>query len=274
MIAYHGREDLKAAFLAQIAQHETADRIVRGVYSKDGQDETLEFTGGCAVGCSLQSLAVIEGLATIDHSDHTLYERYLGVPQMLARLEDRIFEGLPEAEAQAWPRRFAEAIRPGADLAMVGPRFLYDLLSDPAGAVQRRAQTTPRVKAAVDGVMALFVRWVESGTKPSATEWREARSAAYAAAADASAADADAYAAAADASAAAADAYAADADAAYAADAAAYAAYTDAAAAYAADAAAAAAYAAAYAAARASRSQECQRQSVSLLRLLGEAGRT
>ena len=77
---------------------------------------------------------------------------------MLAYLEDRIFQGLPEADAMAWPRRFSEAIPPGADLSMVGPRFLHDLLAADDGAVQRRCATDDRVKAAVAGVSALFVR--------------------------------------------------------------------------------------------------------------------
>ena len=39
MIAYHGRENLKVAFLAQIAQHEAADRIVRGVSTRRLDDD-------------------------------------------------------------------------------------------------------------------------------------------------------------------------------------------------------------------------------------------
>ena len=247
LIAYHGKPDLKAAFLAQIAQHEAADQIMRGTYAgtKNGHPAF------CAVGCSLESLRVIEGLSEIEHGAHGLYEHYLGVPIMLAHLEDRIFEGLPEADAMAWPRRFSEAIPPGADLSMVGPRFLHDLLTADDGAVQRRCATDDRVKAAVAGVSALFVRWLETGTKPSVTEWREPRSAAYTAADAADAAYAAAYAADAYAAAyAAADAYAAYAAAAYAASAAASADAAD---------------------ARAARSQEFSRQSVSLERLLREA---
>lgn len=191
MLAYHGRPDLKAAFLEQIGLHEAADRIQHVGYAEFKQNGVAVFTGGCAVGCSLESMRVIEGLSSIEHSDHALYERYLGVPLMLARLEDRIFEGLPIADSLRWPRQFAEAIRPGSDLSMVGPRFLHDLLTAEDGAVQRRAAKHARVKAAVDGVSALFVRWFETGVKPPLADWQQARSAAASASA---AADAYAYA--------------------------------------------------------------------------------
>jgi len=208
MLAYHNRPELKSAVLAQLAQHREADRIKKGHYWERGK--------GCAVGCTLESLRQIEGLAELAHADHALYERYLGVPMMLARLEDGLFEALPNGTSQAWPERFAAAIRPGADLSMVGPKFLHWLLSDADGPVQRQCAKRLALAASVQRVIDLYARWI-AGAKPSDTEWREASDVAWrlrAAAADA----ADAAAAAAYAAAAAADAAA---DAAYAADAAA-----------------------------------------------------
>ena len=49
---------------------------------------------------------------------------------MLARLEDCIFEGLPNGKAMAWPIRFMEAVKPGADLSRVGWQFLHWVLTD------------------------------------------------------------------------------------------------------------------------------------------------
>jgi hypothetical protein len=49
---------------------------------------------------------------------------------MLAHLEDTIFEGLPNAKAQAWPERFLDAIKVGSDLSLVGWQFLHWLLTD------------------------------------------------------------------------------------------------------------------------------------------------
>jgi hypothetical protein len=264
MIAYHGREDLKTRFVAEILKHEQAHAIVKGTYGERVGDRFR----GCAIGCSVESIALVEGVKDVSHGDHRLYEQYLGVPIVLAHLEDRIFEGLAAAEARTWPRRFASAIRPGADLSMVGPRFLLDLLTAPEGAVQRGGQTRPQVAAAIGAVIGLFRGWMESGTKPSATQWREARNLAAA-----SAYDASAYAAYAAASASAASASAADYPdyPASAADASAYAADASASA-YAAYAAAYAADASAYAArATVASEQEFSRQAASLLRLLETA---
>ncbi len=199
LLAYHNNPALKDGVLALLAQHREADQIIRGKYWENGK--------GCAVGCTLESIRQIRGASDIEHSDHALYERYLGIPIMLARLEDGIFEALENGEAKQWPERFASAIRPGADLSMVGPKFLRDLLSAPDGGVQRRLaqRQNPRVTASVQTVSDLYGRWIE-GVKPSCEDWQAARSAAAAAAAaaaadasasaDASAADASASAAA------------------------------------------------------------------------------
>jgi hypothetical protein len=215
MLAYHSNPKLKTKFLEQIALHEAEGWI--GHHGYVGTDDQGQ-PSFCAVGCALESMRVIEGLPKIDHSKHALYEKYLGVPEALARLEDRLFENITLADSLTWPRRFSEAIRPGADLSMVMPRFLLDLLTAEGGAVQRRCAKNPKIAAVVKGVSDLYRQWVEAGTKPSATEWREARAAADAAADAAYAAAAAAYAA--DAAAAAADAADAAADAADAADAA------------------------------------------------------
>jgi hypothetical protein len=110
LIAYPGGAATKAAILAQIRAHRLADQIVKGEYWEDGK--------GCAVGCTIHS------------SDHAEYETRFGIPQTLAWLEDRIFEGLPNAEAMLWPERFMDAINVGADLSRVGWEFLHWVLTD------------------------------------------------------------------------------------------------------------------------------------------------
>jgi hypothetical protein len=267
MIAYLGKPELKDQMLALAAEHRAADHIIHGVYMSAGLQG--EWQGGCAVGCTLESARRLAGepLEEFDHGNHAAYEEYLGIPEALARLEDGIFEGLDEATALDWPRRFLAAIRPGADLSMVWPRFAHWLLTCADGPVQAGAAKRLDVAESVARVAALYQRWID-GTKPSDTEWREARSAAAAA----YAAYADAYADAADAAAAAYAAYAAYAyaDAADAAYAAADAAAADAAAAAAEAAVAAAAAYAAYAG-RASREAERRRQADKLIALLEQA---
>jgi hypothetical protein len=196
VIAYHGDPKVKAKYVRRVQRHRKLDQLIPGATGSGGK--------GCAVYC------------TFDVYDHSRGPDEIGVPEVLMRLNDRIFESLAthatRDEYLAWPTQFLRSIRPGADLSMVWPQFALWLLRG----LPERSLKRPDVKAAVERVAALYERWI-AGDKPSVKEWREARSAAYAAAyaaaADAAAAAAAAYAAAA----AAADADAADA--AYAADA-------------------------------------------------------
>ena len=110
MKAYHGEQEIKDAVLAQLEMHRLADELVKGQYWEDGK--------GCAVGCTIYS------------DDHEEYENLFGIPQMLAHLEDTIFEGLPNGQAKAWPEKFMRAAPVGADLSLVGWKFIHWLLTD------------------------------------------------------------------------------------------------------------------------------------------------
>jgi hypothetical protein len=236
LIAYHNDPAEKVAILAQLAAHRAADELVKGIYWQDGK--------GCAVGC------------TIHGNDHSEYERRWNIAKILARLEDRIFEGLPNGIAKEWPERFMGAIAPGADLTMVWPRFAHWMMTE---------EVPPRTKnkrslASLAAVGALYREWID-GAKPAARRWDSERRAIHA-----DAADIHTYAA----------AYAADA-AAYAAAAAAYAAISADAYAYAAVAAAAYASAAAYVAVAADAAVDAaayasyMRQAAKLIELLQSA---
>ena len=128
MRAYHNDPAIKTTILAQLQAHHDADEIIKGVYWQEGK--------GCAIGC------------TIHGSDYALYEELFGIPEMLARLEDLIFEGLPNAESKLWPLRFMRSIAPGADLTLVGWKFLAWLLKNglPPEAVNARADVQQAVK--------------------------------------------------------------------------------------------------------------------------------
>jgi len=223
-LSYHNSPELKARFIGHVEKHREQDAIVRGHYGRiiGGQWK------GCAVGCSLRSLDEIEGRPLmVENGSHSDLAKRLGIPLVLARLEDRIFEGLPPKEATLWPTLFARAIPVGADLTMVWPRLAHWMLGDETAGVIRFAKTE-RTKKVIGDVVELFGRQI-GGETIAQSDWQKVRSAAaaadaYAYAAAAAAADAYAYAAAAAADAAAAAA-AADADAyAYAAADAAYAA--------------------------------------------------
>lgn len=151
MKAYLGDPKLKDRFIKEIAKHEKADEIAQGAYeTMDG-----EKTVFCAVGCSLKSMNRILGKDG-SVSLHARYEPELGIPQVLARLEDRIFEGLPEAEMKTWPRRFAEAIDVGANLSKVWPKFAIWLLVDPEDGVIRFAGGWKDVAEAVRKAASIY----------------------------------------------------------------------------------------------------------------------
>ena len=110
MLAFVNTTVTKPQILDQLRAHTAADEIIKGTYWEDGK--------GCAIGC------------TIHCGNHVEYETRFGVPQMLARLEDEIFEGLPNGQAKEWPLRFMSAVKPGSDLSCVGWQFLHWLLTN------------------------------------------------------------------------------------------------------------------------------------------------
>ncbi len=255
LIAFHNNPSIKDKLLADLTEHAKFDRIVHGQYWENGR--------GCAIGCTLHSMGVKSG----NTGDHSLYETKLGIPRVIARMEDRIFEGLTNGKSKEWPLRFTRAIQPGADLSMVWPRLTLWMLSEELPKYVQKLRHAKQ-KAAIEEVAGLFREWCDGASLSSLRErlsgarakvW-EARTAyaydAYAAYAAAAAAYA-AYAAA-DAADAADDAYAADAaaDAAYAA---------------AADAADAAAYDAARSRAEEARSLAYERMADKLIELLESA---
>lgn len=180
MLAYHSDPALRASVLAQLEAHAAADEIVQGRYWEGGR--------GCAVGC----------LTHEDDGGHCLYPIRWGIPRILAHLEDRIFEGLPLAEAKLWPLRFMGAIRPGADLSLVWTRFALAILTDPERGVARLTEPGSDQRNAVEAVAELLRRAI-AGQSVTEEQWTAAaaNAAAAYAAARAAAAAADAHAAAA-----------------------------------------------------------------------------
>ena len=131
MLAFNNDKVLKDNLIKEIKWHRELDMIIAGRY---GSFSDASFKG-CAVGCSLHSYGLLKGIK-LDTSNHKAYELF-GIPKLLARLEDGIFEGLPSKEQQLWPEQFMEAINVGADLSTVWPQFAIWLLVDKKyGAIQ------------------------------------------------------------------------------------------------------------------------------------------
>jgi len=205
MLAYKNDPEFRQRFLNEIKRHQEQDMVMQGLYGK-GQGQNWR---GCAVGCAIHSLQCLEDPVTADKgvfSVHKEYPQQLGIPEVLAHLEDQLFELLPVEDAKQWPLRFSEAIQAGADLQLVWPKFAVWLLVDPDQGVIRFAKTD-LAKKVISDVADLWVHRAQ-GEEVSADQFRTARYAADAYAA-AAAAYAAAYAADADADAAAAAAVAA-----------------------------------------------------------------
>jgi hypothetical protein len=163
MLAFHNDPQIKEKYLARIRAHAAADQIIHGYYWENGK--------GCAVGC------------TIHTGNHTAYETELGIPQALARLEDRLFEGQKKSDAKNFPERFLLAARVGADLSRVHWKFLYWLLTE-----ELAGREYPLVRDAVKQCADLLIPLMKGESlDPSAA--RSAESAAWSAARSAKSAE-------------------------------------------------------------------------------------
>lgn len=135
-------QELKSALVAEIRKHREQDQVVQGSY---GEDSTGKFRG-CAVGCAIHSLADINGTFLFT-DDHGIYERELGIPRILAELQDVIHEGLSDESFPTWPERFMEAVPTEKDLSLAFPKFALWFLTDEKYGILNYAIGTPRQEA-------------------------------------------------------------------------------------------------------------------------------
>src|ERR1700743_3604931 len=164
LISFHGDPEIKEKYLARLRAHRLADQIIQGATGQNGK--------GCAVWC------------TLDKYDHAPYETELGIPRILAKLEDRIFEGLSVRDSKAFPLAFLKAVPVGKSLDSVWRKFFIWMLVDPQDGVIKYAKTDSGKKAIQD-VADLISKSLT--IKITSGQYRDA---AYAAAADAAAATA------------------------------------------------------------------------------------
>jgi len=88
--AFKNSQQIKTKFIQRLESHYIQDEIIKGQYWEDGK--------GCAVGCTI-------------HSDsHNCYETELGIPEWVARLEDVLFEGIPNEYAKEFPLKLLKSI--------------------------------------------------------------------------------------------------------------------------------------------------------------------
>lgn len=128
LLTYLGDPTLKQALLAEIAKHEAAD-VIRGRFR------------GCAIGCALHSLNIVQGKVGPDAvtriGNHARFEQELGIPRWLSYLVDHIFENIGDPLIRrAWLRRVAQAIPVGVtvDQAVLADILVW-ILTDPTWGV-------------------------------------------------------------------------------------------------------------------------------------------
>ena len=131
-------QELESALVAEIRKHREQDQVIQGNY---GYREEGKFRG-CAVGCAVDSLFVIGGHDTPYYlcTDHGIYERELGIPRILAELQDIIHEGLSDESFPTWPERFMEAVPTETELSLVFPKFAWWLIVHPVVGMIEHAQ--------------------------------------------------------------------------------------------------------------------------------------
>ena len=132
---------------ATVAEHIEADAVVQGDYWSEDKQK------GCFIGC------LVHG-----NKPHLIEERY-GVPVMITKIAEAIFERLPADEAKQFFADFPAAINnDGKDLSRVGWQFLSQTLRD-------LPPTTAEVQAVIDPVVAGLDRLAEGEEWSSAADW-------------------------------------------------------------------------------------------------------
>ncbi len=173
MKAFTNTPITKEKFIQHLKKHQEMDAFEKGHYGQGFEMGDEKFKG-CAVGCSLRSVALELGIE-ISTKDHSLYEKYLGIPRWLAHVEDKVFEDLPLEKSKNWPLEFAKAVKVGADLDKVKVPFLIFVLESCLEYVQ--GENHHKQKEVIKEVINLYKR----KDKVGAREWEKAVVVAYAA---------------------------------------------------------------------------------------------
>ena len=115
---------------ANVAKHVAADSIVQGIYWDAENDR------GCFIGC-------------LSHSnDPTINEQTYGLPVMMQRIAENIFEALPPKEAKEFFAALPDAVGcDGKDLSKVGWQFL-------ASELRALPKESPEIQAVIAPVIA------------------------------------------------------------------------------------------------------------------------
>ena len=170
MLTFHNDKAVKSKYVKRLKAHAKADEIVQGTAWENGK--------GCAVGCTLEKY------------DHASYETELGIPEWLARVEDAIFEGLPNKEAKKFAVDFLASIPVGVDLQKIKYKFTIYILKENTLRVKKlkiseelKAQVVSAVEKCIEVNKAALKTGIfdESAAKSAESAAKSAESAAWSA---------------------------------------------------------------------------------------------
>jgi hypothetical protein len=156
-VAFKNKPELKEKYVTRMEAHAKADELIQGTYWENGK--------GCSTGCLMHS-----------STPHKKMETVLGIPETVAYLNDRIFEGLDKGDAQKFAQDFIRVIPVGADLSLITPKFMVWLMKD----LRKYAKGYPDVLKALKTVADLYQKIIDGGVV-SDEEWALAAEAARAA---------------------------------------------------------------------------------------------
>jgi hypothetical protein len=192
--AYNNDAAFRKQVLAEIKRHEELDMFQSGIY---GEGKGNNFRG-CAIGCTIHSLNLIQEENFL-YSSHESVAEALDVPVELCYLIDKIFENLPTERRKKFTYRVWSSIQAGADTSDVPRKMKIWILQRTLIACEDiKYEKIADVKAVIQDV----IDALEGVGDLKAADAATARAAAYAAAvaaaraADAAAAGAAAVAAA------------------------------------------------------------------------------
>lgn len=160
LLSYKGDKTIKASLIKRMESHIKADELLQGATGQDGK--------GCTVWRALNNGDISYGYS------HSKFPSVLGLPEWLAQLQDKIFEGLSTNEAKKFSIAWLKAIPVGKDLEKVKHKFALWVLRDGKYNVRQHIakDDSDRLKS-FDKVCEPLEREL-AGDAPSQKEWRDA----------------------------------------------------------------------------------------------------
>ena len=171
MLTYKNDPKIKESLIKRMDSHIIADELLQGATGQDGK--------GCTVWCALNNGDLKEGY------NHSAFETILGLPEWLAELQDRIFEGLIVEDAKWFSSEWPKAIPVGKNIEPVKWKFCAFIMKENIERVlllDISEELKKEVVNAINGVLSLHETAAKTGVWDESAAWSAARSAARSAA--------------------------------------------------------------------------------------------